>query len=205
MLVLVDESGDCGLKFDRGSSEYFVCVAVLFSDGRAADACDKSIDGLRCELRQSRGFEFHFSHCSEKVRRAFLKTVDAADFKYAGIVVEKKRVCDGHFVNPKQLYEFAVRLACEPVRHLFKDVKVIIDKSGDRKFKTQLEKNLKAHMINAEGVCGIRNVTMEASHSNNLVQLADMICGAIGRSSTAGDDSYRTLVTRHETLIQQWP
>jgi hypothetical protein len=28
MLVLIDESGDCGLKFDKGSSEFFTCIAV---------------------------------------------------------------------------------------------------------------------------------------------------------------------------------
>jgi hypothetical protein len=41
MLVLIDESGDCGLKFGRGSSEFFTCIAVLFQGGFAADASDK--------------------------------------------------------------------------------------------------------------------------------------------------------------------
>src|ERR1700722_11094621 len=141
MLVLIDESGDCGFKFDRGSSDYFICVAVVFSDGRAADACDRSIDGLRCTLRQPHTFEFHFSHCSDKVRRAFLKTMDAENFTYAGVVVRKRKMYGNLFLNPRQIYEFAMRLACEQIRHLLEDAKIVIDKSGDRNFKAQIEKS----------------------------------------------------------------
>jgi len=39
MLVLIDESGDCGLKFGRGSSDYFVVVALLFSGEFSMGAC----------------------------------------------------------------------------------------------------------------------------------------------------------------------
>src|ERR1700676_769337 len=49
-------------------------------------------------------------------------------------------------------------------------------------------------MVDAEGNCRLRKVTMEASHTNNLVQLADMICGAVGRSFTGQNDTFRALV-----------
>jgi len=61
MLVLIDESGDCGLKFGRGSSDFFTCTAVVFSSEFAANACDRAIDELRRELKKPSGFEFHFS------------------------------------------------------------------------------------------------------------------------------------------------
>ena len=205
MIVLIDESGDCGFKFDRGSSDYFTCVAVLFSDGGAAEACDRNIHRLQRELKRPPQYEFHFSHCSDRVRHVFLRTLDAEAFRYAGFVVEKKKLYEKRFRNPKQLYEFAVRLAREQVEAVLEDAKVIIDKNGDRKFKEQLERSLKAHMTDADGVCGIKRVTMETSHSNNLVQLADMVCGAVGRSFTSGDDSFRTLVKQHEGAVQRWP
>jgi hypothetical protein len=70
---------------------------------------------------------------------------------------------------------------------------VIIDKNGDRELKKRLEQSLRANMVDAEGNCRLRKVTMEASHTNNLVQLADMICGAVGRSFTGQNDTFRTL------------
>jgi Protein of unknown function (DUF3800) len=46
---------------------------------------------------------------------------------------------------------------------------------------------------------------MEHSHSNNLIQLADMVCGAVGRSITSGDAAYRNLVKAREKFVQIWP
>ncbi len=205
MLVLIDESGDCGLKFDKGSSEFFTCIAVLFRDGMAADACDRSIDGLRYQLKKPRTYEFHFSHCSDRIRRAFLETVSQEDFRYAGFVLEKRKLYGNRFTNPKELYEFAVTLACDHLKLHLENAKVIIDKNGDREFKKRLERSLTANMVDAEGNCRLRKVTMEASHTNNLVQLADMICGAVGRSFTGHNDAFRALVKRHEKIVQLWP
>ncbi len=40
MLVFIDESGDTGLKIDKGSSKYFVIALVIFEDHEEAIACD---------------------------------------------------------------------------------------------------------------------------------------------------------------------
>lgn len=205
MLVLIDESGDCGLKFDKGSSAFFACVAVVFSSSFAADACERTIDELRRTMNKGLRFEFHFTNCSDAVRKAFFRTVASEEFRYAGFVVDKRKLYGKRFNDPKEFYEFSVGLVCENVRPLLDDSKIILDKSGDRAFRTKLEKGLKAQMTNAEGTCLIKKVTMEHSHSNNLIQLADMVCGAVGRSITGGDHSYRNLVRAREKFVQIWP
>jgi hypothetical protein len=106
MLVLIDESGDCGLKFDKGSSKLFVCVAVIFSDAFSADACDRSISCLKHSLKKPPGFEFHFSNCSDKLREEFLKTVAHENFTYAGFVVEKRKLYGPRFKEPKGSMSF---------------------------------------------------------------------------------------------------
>jgi hypothetical protein len=205
MLVLIDESGDCGLKFGSGSSNLFVCTAVVFSDKFSADACDRAISGLRFKLQKKVGFEFHFSRSSDKIREAFFRTVNQEDFKYAGFVVDKRKLYGERFRDPKEVYEFAVGIVCEQVRPLLENSKIIIDKNGDRAFKLRLEKNLKRQMTNPDGSCGIRKVTMERSHSNNLVQLADMVCGALARSCASVDDRFRDLIRGKEKFVQTWP
>jgi len=89
VLVLIDESGDCGLKFGKGSSDYFACVAVVFSDAFSMDACDRTIDGMKMEMKKRSYFEFHFSGSPDKTRRVFLERVSHEDFRYAGFVVDK--------------------------------------------------------------------------------------------------------------------
>lgn len=205
MLVLIDESGDCGLKFDRGSSDFFTCVAVVFSSTFAADACDRSIDGLRRRLNKGLRYEFHFTNCSDAIRAAFFQTVASEEFTYAGFVVDKRKLYSERFNDPKKVYEFSVSIVCEHIRPLLDNSKIILDKSGDRAFRTKLEKGLKAQLIDTDGSCLIKKVAMEHSHSNNLIQLADMVCGAVGRSITSGDGGYRRLVRGREKFVQIWP
>jgi hypothetical protein len=204
MLVLIDESGDCGLKFDKGSSDLLVCVAVVFSSSFAASACDRAIDCLRRECGKSMSFEFHFSHCSDKIRKAFLKTVSHEDFRYAGFVVDKRKLYGARFSKPKEVYEFAVSMVCENVRILLDESKIIIDKSGDRDFRKKLAKTLKDQMTDRDGTCRIKKVAMEGSHTNNLLQLADMVCGAVNRSHS-GSDHFRDLIRSKEKFVQRWP
>jgi hypothetical protein len=156
MLVLIDESGDCGLKFGAGSSELFVCVAVVFSDTFSADACERAIDGLRLQIHKPPSFEFHFSESSNKVREAFFRTVNHENFRYAGFVVEKRKLYSERFQDPKQVYEFAVGLVCEQVKPLLDNSKIIIDKNGDRRFKRRLERTLKRQMTNSEAYAALR-------------------------------------------------
>jgi hypothetical protein len=205
MLVLIDESGYCGFKFDKGSSPFFICAAIVFADSFSADACDRTIDTLRWELKKPARFEFHFSHCPDKVKKAFFIGVVNDTFKYVGFVVDKRQLYGSRFLNPEQFYEFSVGIICEQVRPLLENSKIIIDKSGNRAFRQKLEKTLKSQMTDRDGYCRVKKVAMEGSHSNNLLQLADMICGAVGRSFTASDQTFRDIVRRREKFVQLWP
>jgi len=205
MLVLIDESGDCGLKFDQGSSEFFTCVAVMFSSAFAADACDRAIDGFRLQLNQGPRHEFHFTNCSDAIRREFFRAMSSEEFKFAGFVVDKRKLYSQRFNDPKQVYEFSVSIVCEHIRPLLDSSKIILDKSGDRAFRTKLEKGLRSRLVDPDGNTLVKKVTMEHSHSNNLIKLADMVCGAVGRSVTSGDGRYRNLTKHREKFVQVWP
>ncbi len=54
----------------------------------------------------------------------------------------------------------------------------------------------------------IKEVKMQRSESNNLLQLADYIAGAINRSmvnSKKNSQDFRNMVGRREILVQVWP
>ena len=120
-----------------------MCCAVLFADAFSADACDRTIEGLRFKLQKPIGFEFHFSECSDRIRREFFQTVHHESFKYVGFVVDKRRLFGKRFKDPKEVYEFSVGIVCEQVRPLLDRAKIIIDKNGDRNFRQKLEKSLR--------------------------------------------------------------
>ena len=59
MLVFIDESGDPGLKIEKGSSRFFSVSLVIFEDKEEALACDQRITLLKRELGWEEDSEFH--------------------------------------------------------------------------------------------------------------------------------------------------
>jgi hypothetical protein len=206
MLVLIDESGDAGLKLGRGSSPFFCILAVIFTDSFDADACDRAIDELRRKMRFPRNYEFHFSRNSESIRRHFFRHIGPERFLYHAFVLNKANLSSSRFSDAKDFYEFAVSIVCDNASSLISDAKVIIDKNGNREFCQRLQRTLKSR-LNLDGRSLIRKVAMEDSESNNLLQLADMVCGAVARSITSNDHVHRDSLKKrgHEARVQFWP
>lgn len=71
MLVFLDDSGDPGFKVKKGSSPCFVIALVIFDDHLEAETCALEIKKLRRELGLSDHFEFKFSKCCDRFRKAF--------------------------------------------------------------------------------------------------------------------------------------
>ena len=205
MLAFIDESGDAGMKLGSGSSPYFCILAAIFKDDFSADACDRAIDELHRKLGKPSRYEFHFSHCSTSMRQSFLRCVAQEQFSYHAFVLDKARLFAPRFKNAKELYEFAVSIVCENASEILKDAKVVIDKNGNREFLQRLQSTLKSR-LNGTDQKIVRKVIMQDSKSNNLVQLADMACGAVAHSITAGDHKFRDLIRKSaEQRVQCWP
>ena len=88
------------------------------------------------------------------------------------------------------------------------NAKVVIDKSGSHKFRSELAKYLKRKMNEPGSDILIKNVKMERSDSNNLLQVADMVCGAVARSYNEGKKdqwNYRNSISHRELLVEVWP
>ncbi|QQR78902.1 MAG: DUF3800 domain-containing protein [Candidatus Moraniibacteriota bacterium] len=208
MLVFIDESGDTGLDIARGATRYFSMVLVAFEDREEAQLCDERIALLRHELGKPPGFEFHFHENSDRIREAFFKAVLPYGFFYYGIVINKGKLFGEGFHNKESFYKYACGLLFENAKDKLENATVIIDESGRQLFKYQLANYLKRRM-NAESVTTrIKKVRMQDSHRNNLVQLADMVAGAVTRSLNEGKKDktdYRKIVQSREVYVQIWP
>jgi len=205
MLAFIDESGDTGLKTNRGSSQYFVIAIALFDKNSEALACDQRIESLKHELRIKSYQEFKFSKSSKKQRVAFLETVRKYSFSYYGVVINKdpKKLYGVGFKVKESFYKYASSLVFENAKSQLKHATVVIDGSGSREFKKQFTTYLKKKV----GSKLIKKVKIQDSRKNNLIQLADMVVGAIHRSFSVKDDKglYRKMLRKREKIVQVWP
>ena len=85
---------------------------------------------------------------------------------------------------------------------------MVIDGSGRREFRRQLGSYLRKRINDTKGDARvIGKIKIQDAARNNLLQLADMVCGAVARSYTQKDDAqtYRRLVAHREIYVQFWP
>jgi hypothetical protein len=84
---------------------------------------------------------------------------------------------------------------------------VVIDGSGSREFRRQLGSYLRKRVNDQQESRYLGKVKIQDSQKNNLVQMADMVCGAVARSYSGKDDApaYRRLVAHREVYVQFWP
>lgn len=204
MLVFIDESGDTGRKIEKGSSKYFVIVLVTFEDNDEAIACDQRITLLRKELRLPESYEFKFSKLRREQREAFLKAVIPYSFFYFGVVINKdpKKLYGEGFNVKESFYKYACSLVFENAKPYLKDATVVIDGSGSREFKKQFQAYLKKKVGSL-----IKKVKIQSSHSNNLIQLTDMVAGSVHRTFGQKEDKdvYRPIIKPREIKVQVWP
>ncbi|HEX7871653.1 MAG TPA: DUF3800 domain-containing protein [Sphingobium sp.] len=176
MLVFIDESGDPGFKLDRGSTPVFAAAMVVFDTVEAALETENVIKEAMQELRAFP--EFKFNKCDDDRRDAFFQRVSNCNFCVRAIIVRKDLIYSNRLRDEKEeFYRFFVKNMVKHDGGLLKDAKVIIDGSGERLFRQDLERHLKKH---ANG--GIKSVKFADSRRDSLVQLADMAVGAIARS-----------------------
>lgn len=210
MLVFIDESGDTGLKLDRGSSRYFAVSLVAFDDPEDATACDNRIQLLKRELEWHPKSEFHFKRNKDETRRKFLEAVSPYNFFYYGIVVDKDpaKLWGDAFKTKASFYQYVCGLVFESAREKLRDAIVVIDRSSSQDFQRKLSQYLKGKVERDPAMRLIKSVKMQDSASNNLLQLADYVASITCRSihnRKKRDDEFRKIIAHREIFVQILP
>ncbi len=210
MLVFVDESGDTGVSGKPGQSDYFVVTLVLFENDDEAARVDTRIDQLRQELRLHSRFEFHFHGTKSDFRRRFLEAVLPFDWGFLAFVMNKRALWSSTFRSGDTLYQRTAQYVFENASPYLDNAKVVIDKRGSDRFRKELSRYLKSNLNTAPGHRPrIKKIKPAVSERNNLVQLADMVCGSIYRSMLVGKSDrlrYRGIIEgKALERVRIWP
>lgn len=208
MLVFLDEAGDLGFKFSKGSSHFLIITLVLFDNEEEAKSCDLRIGLLRRELRLPEKFEFHFNQNSPEIRKDFLRAVAPYKLSYFAVVIDKNKFRMPEPASAKAFYRHACSLVFEIAKKRLNEAIVTIDGKGGRHYKRDLQRDLKKKINEPKAnVRYIATIKIQDSAANNLIQLADMVCGAVNRSFSGKPDAheYRQIITHREAAVEMVP
>lgn len=203
MLVFIDDSGDPGFKLDKGSSTHFVIACVIFDDNLDAEETALKIKRLRRTLGWRDEHEFKFNKANRNIRLAFLNEIKGCKFRVRAIVADKL-VIRSHDLrsNKEMLYNYMIKEVLMKSDGFIKNGRLRLDGHEDRAYKKAAKTYFRQHANPRGGL--IKDMKFVNSKNDNLIQLADMIAGAILRTtqSRKTDSSiyYKAIAKRIEDI-----
>lgn len=181
MLAVIDESGDPG--FSIGSSPYFVVVMILFDRFADAQCVAHIIQNTKRQMSVRR--ELKFNGSSNRVRTQFMDAMRNQPFRFRAVAIHKHAIRDSSLRKyPKQFAFHAFhRLMSEGQSPFNQSAVLKIDRYGDRSVRDTLATYLRQHLPRGT----IKSIKFVDTRHDVLIQLADMIAGAVAKS--LGDDA----------------
>ena len=207
MLVFIDDSGDPGFKLDRGSSRAFVIACVIFDDELEAEKTAVAIKEFRRKMKFPDTMEFKFNKSSKKVRKGFLTEMARYKFRIRTIVMPKEKIYGQELKRSKEsFYSYAIKTVLKHNNQTLKDAKIKLDGHGERIFRRKLTTYLRRE-LNIRQRKVISQLRFVNSKTNVLIQLADMVAGAIYHKYTSNKkdaDIYYDILKKHRRIQDCW-
>ena len=191
MPTFIDESGNTG-RIEKGGTNYFRLVAVWVPSNDVANVFREAVRQLRRSLELNPRYEFKFSntHTHPKWRSQFYRLALEFPFQFVVVNIDKRESGWNQSRGSEQHWACATELAAilRPT-YLSAEMErggplrepVVVDDNKDKDFLKIIMRQfhaLKSGQNPATKLVG--KVAFRDSASDEMLQLADMVCGATG-------------------------
>lgn len=188
-----DEAGDVSLNFDKGASRYFV---PAFIATQSPDLLRETLAKLRQTLGLNETHEFKFHKMtSTEIRNQVFSTLTHANFEAWALIVDKTRLPKIFETTESiEIYtHFITELLNIIPAELQRDATLILDEfASTPDLRTELRRTMiKRHMPRL-----FKRVIVRSSHKEPLIQVADLVAGAIMRRDTQNDSDAFDMISR---------
>jgi hypothetical protein len=195
-----DESGDVSFAFGKGASRYFVVAVIATSD---PEYLRLKLADLRRRAGLPGQFEFAFNSLSATtLRRRVFEALAEADFEGWAIIVDKTSLADGFRVMSG--LEFYLYFVTELLRKIPADKRegatLILDEFGSpSRVRNELRRVMAIRGIPRH----FKRIQIRRSKSEPLIQVADLIAGAILRRDSKGDVyAYECIASKLQQVLE---
>jgi hypothetical protein len=206
MIFFIDESGDTGFKFDKGSSKYFILANVVFETTASIIEAVNLIQDLKEKSGYKENFEFHFTHNRKRTINNFLKAISKMNFYWSAIIIDKQLLHSPRMKENGYLMSKVASYLCNHWKVNAKEVKIIFDQKDSQKFYRSLSKYLKAEFNVTDKI--IKDIRSADSKKELLLQVADYCAGVVNqmhKNPEYGSNLYAKYIRLKCKKIQIWP
>jgi hypothetical protein len=195
-----DESGDVSFTFDKGASRFFVVAAIATAD---PDALRQLLADLRRRSGLPAEYEFSFNALSSApLRERVFIALAQADFEGWAVIVDKTTLSDPFRVMRR--LDFYLYFVTELIRLIppakREGATLILDEFGSATTqRTELRRFMAARDIPRH----FKRIVIRRSRSEPLIQIADLVAGAILRRDAKGEaDAYDYVAQKLRQVLE---
>jgi hypothetical protein len=176
-----DESGDVSMSFGRGASRYFVLAIIATAEPEKLRLALEDVR-MKAKLPETYEFKFH-SLTSSSLRRLVFSSLLSMDFS-AWAVVTDKTLLSAPFQKMDRM-EFYLHfvtelLAAIPASYLRQSTLILDEFGSVTRAKAGLNRLLTQQGLRSN----FKRIVFSRSRSEPLIQIADIVAGAILRRDT---------------------
>jgi hypothetical protein len=183
-LLFLDDAGDPGFKFNRGSSRFLVISCVVFDDKATAAIASEKMREIKRGFGWSIHHEVKFHTLRKDKLRVFLSEMARLEFRIHAVIIDKSQVANRVLLTKRgYFYNFAIKEVLARMDCL-EDAIVRLDGHSGRKYQQQAAAYFRK-TVNAEKH-RIADFKLVDSRKNELIQFADLVAGSIYHAKQEG-------------------
>lgn len=192
--MFLDESGNLGFKFERGSTAYFVIAFLLVDDPWPLR---DRIAQLRTRLGLRQDFEFKFHKTNRAAKVAFFQAVAGLAFQIRAVAIDKRELPSRFWTMGRQEFynffigELLLRISDE---ELTNGILLVDGSTKSQRFVRGLRKHLSLLMGESGRSRKFKKMREIDSKQDDGIQCVDMIAGAIAEETFKGGSEHYALI-----------
>lgn len=200
--VFLDESGDPGFKFDRGSSRFFVATIVCFPDDHQYNLSRAGLSDFRTAYGLSQDYEVKFANLNRQRKTAALNHIVRGQFLYHAFTLNKALLRDGSLRQKNKMYHKVVCWLFNNAEAVTANARITLDKYGNKDFYRELRQEARVAMQAPPAA-----LKPADSKTCDGLQIADLICGTIARMHANGEGAagHYNIIRHLEGSNKIWP
>lgn len=188
-----DEAGDVSFNFAKGASRYFITTLIAT---QSPEAMRQLLAALRKDSRLPENYEFKFHRMtSEAIRERVFTALAKTDFEAWSILADKTSLpMTFRAMNGLEFYlYFVTELISAIPAEKMQNATLILDEFGTTpNMRNELRRIMEARGIPRQ----FKRIVIRESKSESLIQVADLVAGAILRRDTKHDSGTYDLIAR---------
>jgi hypothetical protein len=200
-VIYIDESGSPNVN--DLNPPVFVVAAVIIGSNQDLSGLDQRFRNAFSAIRRPEEHELKASALSVRKHAMVLRELSLLDYQWAAACFHKPELTSAGFSDPKTLYKYAFQFLVSDLLTIAWQADLVIDESSTGSFQDELSSYLR-HQNSGMPVNRLKSVKFADSSKVRLVQLADLVAGAV-RRSVEGDNVPLREIEHQAVNLHHWP